>query len=184
MRVIAGIAKGRNLAVVPGEGTRPIYDRVKTALFDTLSSQVEGARFLDLYAGTGAVGIEALSRGAERATFVELAPKAVRVLHQNLQATGLAEKAEVVQRDVFKYVAANSGDQFDIIYLAPPQYQGLVPKTLAALDESGLLADHTLVIAQQHPKESQEFPLRRLELVDKRQYGTTVLFFFEPRDGE
>ncbi|MER3469301.1 MAG: 16S rRNA (guanine(966)-N(2))-methyltransferase RsmD, partial [Thermoflexus sp.] len=100
MRVISGSAKGRRLKSLPGAGTRPIADRVKTALFDILGASVVGARVLDLFAGTGSVGIEALSRGAAEAVFVEKDPRAVRVLRENLQRTGLADRARVVRGDV------------------------------------------------------------------------------------
>ena len=105
MRVIAGIAKGRKLLPVPGEGTRPITDRAKEALFSILQPDLPGARVLDLFAGTGSVGIEALSRGAEWADFVEAAPAAVKTLRDNLERTGLAKSAGILRRDVFDVLA-------------------------------------------------------------------------------
>src|SRR5258708_36948405 len=100
MRVIAGTAKGRMLKRVPGEGTRPIMDRVKEALFSILGDNIRGTSFLDLYAGRGSVGIEALSRGAVRAVFVENSRPAITTIEENLKATGLAAKATILRRDV------------------------------------------------------------------------------------
>src|SRR5512139_2303530 len=106
MRVIAGSAKGRNLASVPGDSTRPITDRTKAALFSILTSaeMVEGKRYLDLFGGTGAVGIEALSRDADEAVFCEKDRKALETLRRNLQDTGLAERARVIPGDAFAYL--------------------------------------------------------------------------------
>lgn len=179
MRVIGGEAKGRRLFSVPGQTTRPITDRVKEALFDILAGRVQGAQFLDLFAGTGGVGIEALSRGAQEAVFVERDERALAILRRNLAVTQLASRAQVVRRDVFKFIASYKGKPFDIIYVAPPQYQGLWAKTLQALDNSPLLAPRTLVIAQIHPKEYESLELRQLTLSDQRQYGSTLLCFYE-----
>src|SRR4051812_17540965 len=100
MRVISGTAKGRQLKRVPGESTRPIMDRVKEALFNILGDNIRDGAFLDLYAGTGSVGIEALSRGAERAVFVENTRAAIKTIEENLAVTGLSEYGEIVRQDV------------------------------------------------------------------------------------
>src|SRR5512136_395854 len=110
MRVIAGEAKGRTLYAVPGQSTRPITDRVKASLFNILTGQVPGARFLDLFAGTGGVGIEALSRGASEAVFVERDQRAVATIRRNLEATGLAGHTRVVKGDVYQFIAGYSGE--------------------------------------------------------------------------
>ena len=185
MRVIAGLAKGRRLMGVPGEGTRPITDKVKGALFNILGPEVEGSRFLDLFAGTGSVGIEALSRGARQAVFVERARKAVAVVHRNLEITGFADRAEVVHGDAFQFVGRASAEvQFDYVYVAPPQYRDLWSKTLSTLDAKPLLAPDGLVIVQVHPKEFSPLVTQQLNLVSDRRYGSTVLLFYalRPRD--
>jgi 16S rRNA (guanine966-N2)-methyltransferase len=178
MRVIAGEAKGRRLFSVPGETTRPITDRVKSALFNILGARLVEASFLDLFAGTGGVGIEALSRGAAEATFVERDERALVTIRRNLSATGLADRARVVRSDVFKFIAAHQGQPFDIIYVAPPQYQGLWARTVLALDPSPLLVQGGLVVAQIFPKEYATLPLQRLVLSDQRKYGSTLLCFY------
>src|SRR5437773_8468965 len=104
MRVVTGEAKGRRLKGPKTIGTRPIIERVKQALFNILSVHVEDARFLDLFAGTGSVGIEALSRGAARATFIEMNHKVLALVRENLQITGLADRAETIHADAFKFL--------------------------------------------------------------------------------
>jgi len=199
MRVVTGEAKGRKLKAPKTMGTRPIIDRVKTALFDILSVRVEDARFLDLFAGTGSVGIEALSRGAARATFIEMSHNVLKLVRENLRITGLADRAETLQADAFKFLQARASkpgrrqapealtegwgaEQYDIIYVAPPQYHEMAARALALLDCSPLVAERGLVIIQIHPKERTgvaAVPLTCLKLIDERRYGSTVLMFYE-----
>ena len=178
MRVIAGEAKGRRLKMVHGSGTRPVGDRVKEALFSILGDRVTDARFLDLFAGTGGVGIEALSRGATWAVFVDQQGRAVATIKDNLARTRLNDRAQVVRADVFAFLRRDHLEPFDLVYVAPPQYQGLWAKTVYALDESDLVAVEGLVVAQLHPKEYEELELGALELTDQRKYGSTMLCFY------
>lgn len=179
VRVIAGEAKGRRLRPVPGTGTRPITDRAKSALFSILGDDVRDSRFLDLFAGTGQVGIEALSRGASEAVFVERARLAVRTIRENLAHTRLVEQAEVLQADVFHYLA-RTPEPFDIVFIAPPQYQGLWSRALIALDgKIGWLASVAQVVVQIHPREYSALDLDRLALFDQRSYGGVMLCFYE-----
>lgn len=183
MRVVAGSAKGRRLVGPNTPGTRPVMDRVKTALFDILAPEVEGTRWLDLFAGTGAIGIEALSRGAASATFIELGPEAMRCVQQNLAITGFVSRAQTVRSDAFKYLdnAAATGTRYDVVYVAPPQYQGMAARALAQLDAHPLTAPGGLVVVQIHPRERAEvdgLPLRSLRAYDERRYGSTLLIFY------
>jgi 16S rRNA (guanine(966)-N(2))-methyltransferase RsmD len=181
MRVIAGQAKGIQLKAVPGSGTRPITDRVKEALFNILGADTEGAQVLDLFAGTGGVGIEALSRGAEQVVFVEKHPKAISTIRDNLRQTRLQAGARVVKADVFKFLQGEP-EPFDIVYVAPPQYEGLWSQTLLALEANpGWLYEHALVVVQIFPKELEPLPLESLQLFDERKYGSTLLCFYELR---
>ncbi len=188
MRVVAGEAKGRKLKAPETLGTRPIIDRVKTALFDILSTEVEDARFLDLFGGTGSVGIEALSRGAAHATFIEMNYKVLKLLRENLQTTGLADRAETLHADAFKYLqqkSASSQITYDIIYVAPPQYQEMAARALELLDNSPLVADNGLVIVQIHPKERAgvaAIQCNHLALSDERRYGSTLLLFYRVKE--
>jgi 16S rRNA (guanine966-N2)-methyltransferase len=184
MRVVGGEARGRRLKGPKTEGTRPIMDRVRTALFDILSWRVEDTRVLDLFGGTGAVGIEALSRGAASATFVELNPGMMRILRENLESTRLADRAETLRMDAFTFLASAhaQGRRFDIIYVAPPQYQGMAAKAIAQLDTAPLTEPGALVIAQIHPRERAELDqlaLVTLRRTDERRYGSTLLVFYE-----
>jgi 16S rRNA (guanine(966)-N(2))-methyltransferase RsmD len=180
IRVIAGAAKGRRLQMVPGEGTRPISDRAKQALFNVLGAHVVGAAVLDLFAGTGSVGIEALSRGAVHATFVERDRLAVNTIQANLRATGFEGRARVVRSDVFIYLRNNPTAGFDYIHVAPPQYQALWAEVMRALDvRPDWVNLDGLVVAQIDPREFEPLALQNLALIDERRYGNTLLCFFE-----
>ena len=183
--MVTGEAKGRKLKTLKTmTGTRPIMDRVKTALFDILSDEVVESRFLDLFAGTGSVGIEALSRGAARATFIEMDGKILKLVRENLQITKLADRAETLQTDAFKFLAqqaTSTARSYDIIYVAPPQYQEMAARALTLLDASPLVPEEGLVIIQIHPKERPNVaavPCSRLVLTDERRYGSTLLMFY------
>ena len=129
MRVVAGSARGRRLAPVPA-GTRPVSDRAREGLFSSLGPAIEGADVLDLYAGTGALGIEALSRGAARAVFVDSSYRAIRTIRANLELTGLADRAEVHKREVPRFL--HETDEPFTLALADPPY-AMVPADLDAL---------------------------------------------------
>ncbi len=183
MRVISGSARGRKLKSPKSDETRPIMDRVKTALFDILAPDISGMRVLDLFAGTGAVGIEALSRGAEAATFIELSPDAWRLVRENLALTHLSDRAEVLRADAFAYLqqAAAANRRFDLVYVAPPQYEGLAARALSQLDATPLTEPDGLVIVQIDPQERADLdtlPLQRLQKYDERRYGSTLLLFY------
>jgi len=180
------VAKGHRLKSVPGDATRPITDRVKEALFSILGDSIVDARVLDLFAGTGAVGIEALSRGAAHGVFVDKSPAALRTVRANLQHTCLADRATVLRADAFKYLAGPVEEApFDLVYVAPPQYKGWWVEILHALDTrlDWLVTDPGqggIAIAQIHPREYQDLPLRNLVEYDQRKYGSTLLSFYGP----
>ena len=181
MRVISGSAKGIQLKGVPGKSTRPITDRVKEALFNIIGPSIARKTVLDLFGGTGAVGIEALSRGAEHAVFLEINYKAFRIIQQNLKATQLEPYATVMKKDAFVYFNEEHSKQFDLVYIAPPQYEGLWLKALQALDENPeLVRLWERVIVQIHPKEFiEETTCENFRIYDRREYGDTLLVFFE-----
>jgi 16S rRNA (guanine(966)-N(2))-methyltransferase RsmD len=179
VRVIAGEAKGRRLRAVPGEGTRPITDRAKEALFSILGGDVDGARVLDMFAGTGSVGIEALSRGAAWCDFVDRAAPAVQTIRANLAHTGLSEQASVRRGDAFRTLDQTAEPAYDLIFVAPPQYHGLWLRALRAIDaHPDRLADGGRVVVQIHPREEEPAALQRLREVDRRQYGSVLLLFY------
>ncbi len=166
--------------MVPGEGTRPVSDRVKVSLFDILGADLAGAWFLDLFAGTGGVAIEALSRGAAGGLLVDKDPRAIATIRANLLTTGLDARAEVIRADAFVLLERTPHRAFDYAYIAPPQYHDLWARTLTALDSrTAWLNRDAWVIVQVHPKELHEIPLARLRECDRRKYGSTLLVFYE-----
>jgi len=177
MRVIAGSAKGRNLSV-PGDTTRPILDRVKAPLFDILRPQLAGARMLDMFAGTGQVGIEALSQGASHCIFLDLAKAASETIRKNLEITGLSKQAEVRQTDAFTYVR-NTSKQFDIIYIAPPQFESLWIQAMQTIAERPeIVKPGGRIIVQIDPKEYESLTLSAFAECARRKYGNTELVFY------
>ncbi|MEZ4734185.1 MAG: 16S rRNA (guanine(966)-N(2))-methyltransferase RsmD [Caldilineaceae bacterium] len=179
MRVITGSAKGRKLQAVPGDTTRPITDRAKEALFSILGQWIEGTRVLDLFGGTGAVGIECLSRGAAFAHFVDLNRKAVETIRANLNHCRLEADALVERADSFTMLKQYRGEPFDLIYVAPPQYQELWQKALILIDSRPeLLAPDAEVVVQIHPREDAPVDLHFLQEYDRRRYGSVLLLFY------
>lgn len=149
MRVIAGSAKHLNLKTIEGLDTRPTTDRIKETLFNMIQTDIPGCRFLDLFSGSGAIGIEALSRGAEEAVFVELNPKAVACIKENLQFTHLQERAEVMQTDVFQALNRLRGrGAFDFIFMDPPYNHELEKQVLQALKDMDLADEYTVIITE------------------------------------
>jgi 16S rRNA (guanine966-N2)-methyltransferase len=180
LRVIAGSAKGRKLKLVPGDTTRPIMDRVKEALFNIIGRDIYDAVFLDLFAGTGSVGIEALSRGAAKAIFLDLEPKAIKTIQDNLAASKLTEKAMVRRADALKLVAQVPTEDYDFVYIAPPQYKSLWLDALKILDanEAWMKNTDTQFIVQIDPSEEAHVEFKHLQETDRRKYGNTLLWFF------
>ena len=181
LRVIAGVAKARRLKMVPGDTTRPVMDRAKEACFSILGRHIRDATFLDLFAGTGSVGIEALSRGASQAIFVEQDRTAVKTIQENLTITGLGNQAIIRRIDVLRFLKQPPAQSFDYIYIAPPQYKSLWLDTLQLLDTQPSWATPTAtIIVQIDPSEQQEVSLKHFRPYDDRQYGKTLLWFFAP----
>jgi 16S rRNA (guanine(966)-N(2))-methyltransferase RsmD len=184
LRVIAGKAKGRKLKAVPGDTTRPITDRVKEALFNIIAGDVVGSSWWDVFAGTGAVGIEALSRGAAFARFSDSNRAPIDTIRFNVQHCGFQSQAEIRRTDAFAYLSSPADRAFEYIYIAPPQYQDMWVKALELLDDNiAWLAEDGWVIAQIDPKEYQALRLENLEEFERRKYGTTLLVFFERKTG-
>ena len=180
LRVISGTARGRRLRSVPGNITRPITDRAKEALFNILGPDLVGAGFLDLFAGTGAVGIEALSRGAGYARFIDNHHQAINTIQANLQTTTLQVHAQVQRLDAFVLLAREPDCAFEYIFIAPPQYKELWRRALLDLDtNSGWLANDGWVIVQIHPVEYTELQLTNLVKFDERRYGSVLFLFYE-----
>jgi 16S rRNA (guanine966-N2)-methyltransferase len=189
VRVIAGEARGRRLAAPDSDRVRPTADRVKEALFSILTSRLgtlHGCRVLDLFAGTGNLGIEALSRGARQAVFIDSHPESLRFVRQNLATTGLAERATVLAADVLKGIArlGTANERFDLVFLDPPYGEAqLLQQTLTALADAALLAPGGLVAAETAKNAAPVVGDQRLQLVDSRTYGTTTLLLVTTASG-
>jgi 16S rRNA (guanine966-N2)-methyltransferase len=183
LRVISGKAKGRKLKDVPGETTRPVTDMVKQALFNILAGDVQDSTWWDLFGGTGAIGIEALSRGAAFVRFSDLNRAPIETMHANLEITGFGSQAEVRRGDAFAMLESSPNQLFDYVYIAPPQYKEMASKALLLLDANpGWLNDEgAWVIVQIHPREYHKLELHALEEFDQRKYGSTLLVFYEKK---
>ena len=180
LRVIAGKAKGRKLKSVPGDTTRPVTDRVKEALFNIIAGDVLDSKWWDLFAGTGAVGIEALSRGAAFVRFSDSNRTPIETIKSNVEHCGFNAQAEVRRGDAFAFLASAPDKAFEYIYIAPPQYHEMWTKALELADNNiDWLTDDGLVIAQIDPKEYKSLALENLEEFEQRRYGSTLLVFFE-----
>ena len=170
MRIVAGEWGGRKLVAPPGRGTRPTTDRVREAWMSAVEAYLDGARVLDLFAGSGALGLEALSRGAAHATFVERAPDALLSLRANLTALGAAARAEVVRGDAIKYVAGLEAGAFELAFADPPYAQGLA----AALGEAFAAVPFAGLLCIEHGRHDE---IAELPGARTRRYGDTALTF-------
>ncbi|MBN2256526.1 MAG: 16S rRNA (guanine(966)-N(2))-methyltransferase RsmD [Anaerolineaceae bacterium] len=178
-RIIAGSARGIRLKAVPGDTTRPITDRVKESLFNIIGSDVINSSWLDLFAGTGSVGIEALSRGAGFTQFLDKERNAINTINKNLQSTHLSNRGKVIHIDSFDFIKGPPSRKFDYIFIAPPQYHGMWLKALNTLDANAdWLAPNGWIIVQIDPVEYQEATSSNFTEFDQRRYGSTLLLFF------
>ncbi|MBQ9097070.1 MAG: 16S rRNA (guanine(966)-N(2))-methyltransferase RsmD [Clostridia bacterium] len=178
MRVISGSARGAKLKTIEGNDTRPTTDKVKGAIFNILANDVYGKKVLDLYAGSGALGIEALSRGADMAVFAEKNAAAVEIIKKNLEHTKLVDKAKILKNDVFAVIKTAS-EKFDLIFLDPPYADELAGTTIKAIDEAKILADGGIIIAETDDGQTLPETVGELRLYDKRKYGRVNINFYK-----
>lgn len=178
MRVISGSARGANLKTIEGNDTRPTTDKVKGAIFNILANEIYGTKVLDLYAGSGALGIEALSRGADLAVFAEKSAPAADIIRKNLEHTKLIDKAKILKNDVFS-VIKTLPEKFDLIFLDPPYAAELAEATIKAIDEAKILADGGIIIAETGDGQLVPEMVGELQLCDKRKYGRVNINFYK-----
>jgi 16S rRNA (guanine966-N2)-methyltransferase len=181
MRVIAGRLKGRLIEAPAGLDIRPTYDRVRESLFSMIGSRTTGAQVLDLFAGTGSLGIEALSRGASRATFVEKSTAALALLKINVRRLDLGGSSAVTRGDVIALLSCGRivGGPFDLIFLDPPYGAGLADRTLALLGEWDGTSDDCLVAVERGTRDALRDSYGRLSRSRSRRYGGTMIDLFE-----
>lgn len=181
MRVITGLARGRRLETLPGEVTRPTAEKVKESLFSAIQFDIEGRRVLDLFAGSGQLGIEALSRGASGCVFVDKNTEAVKVIKRNLQHTGLMEKAQVLGTDALSYLT-RPGDRFDLVFLDPPYAAELL---LPALNKvAPLVNDGGILVCE--TEDGIELPQRvdRFTVARTYRFGRIFVWVYRYNNGE
>ena len=176
MRVITGTARGRRLKEPSNYDIRPTTDKVKESIFNIIQFQVAGARVLDLFAGTGQLGIEALSRGAAEAVFVDRSPEAVGIVKENLEATGLSRNARVVRTDSLMFL--KSGEKFDILFLDPPYGSGLLEKALEMATGFDILNENGIIICESERDEHIPDPAGRGYTRREYRYGKIKITAF------
>lgn len=182
MRVIAGTARSLILKTIEGMDTRPTTDRIKETLFNMLTGYISECSFLDLFAGSGGIGIEALSRGADSCTFVELNPKAVSCINDNLRHTGLLDKARVQKCDAISFVQGLREVSFDVIFMDPPYKKGLEKNILSILSEKNFTTE-TLIIVEASIKEDFSYVSDfGLDIVKEKRYKTNKHIFLMKRE--
>lgn len=176
MRVIAGELKGRKLASVSGNATRPTTDKIKEAVFHMLGPFFDGGSCLDLFSGSGALGIEALSRGMDEAIFIDKSPNAIQVIKQNLQTLGVAEQGEVYRTDAFRAVeaVAKRGLQFDLILMDPPYGKVDYIKLIGQALESGIIKKGGFLYAEHTPEEALPEESEELRIIKQTDYSHTI----------
>lgn len=185
MRVVSGKCKGHPLKAVPGNTTRPTTDKVKEAIFNMIGPYFEGGIALDLFGGSGGLGIEALSRGIDKAVFVDRDSKAVRIIHQNLESCRLQDQAEVYRNDAERAVKALIKRElsFDVILLDPPYKDQKLISLISVMDQHGVLKEDGLIMAEHENDVVLPETIGRLVKVRSESYGITVISIYK-HEGE
>ncbi len=178
MRIISGHCKGRKLVKLPGQQIRPTSDRTREAVFNILGQKVKKAKVLDLFAGTGALGIEALSRGACHATFIDLSSD---IIHKNLELCRFKKNARVICCDIVEVPLPESlnGNLFDLVFIDPPYGKGYIEVTLEKESFTDLLDDNCIIIAEQSCKENLEIKFSGLDIYRQKKYSKTNIYFIK-----
>ncbi|MCM8710583.1 16S rRNA (guanine(966)-N(2))-methyltransferase RsmD [Clostridium sp. SYSU_GA19001] len=181
MRIIAGIAKGRKLLSPEGMGTRPTLDRIKESIFNIIQSRIEGAKVLDVFAGTGSLGLEAVSRGAEKCYLIDKGQSTFKLLKQNVENLGFNDICKCFNMD--SYMALKDFAQkkliFDLIFIDPPYLKEMIPPAIEIISEKGLLDRDGLIVCKIDSKEELYRGNNLIELVDHRVYGNTTVCFYK-----
>ena len=177
MRVISGVRKGRRLASLNKTGVRPTSDRVKESIFNVLQKEVAGKRVLDIFAGAGTLGIEALSRGAESATFVDASRQSISILKKNLHDLDLESKSTILRLDGLEALG-KLRQEFHLILADPPYLEGFVQRIVDSVAQSEVLQKDGILVLEHHKKERFSFPQDRLSVLKQRKFGDTVISFF------
>ncbi|OXM84624.1 16S rRNA (guanine(966)-N(2))-methyltransferase RsmD [Paenibacillus rigui] len=180
MRVISGSAKGRPLKAVPGMNTRPTTDKVKEAIFSMIGPYFDGGHVLDLFAGTGGLSIEALSRGMERAVLTDIEKKSIDTIKHNLQVTGLTDQTEIYRNDAVRALKAlkKRDARFDLVFLDPPYRLKVVKDLMEQLDQNDMLNPNATIVVEHDAEDKYSDPIGRLEWVRRAEYGDTAVTIY------
>lgn len=182
MRIISGRFKGHQLVAFKADHIRPTTDRVKETMFNKLMFDLEGARVLDLFCGTGNLGLEALSRGARECIFVEKNPKSIEIARKNIEKLKVASSEyKIINMDVLTYLRAYQGEPFDIIFADPPFTEKMAHAVMEAASQSAAFGAHTVLTIESERKERMEDLYSELERYDAREFGDKILSFFRRR---
>lgn len=187
MRITGGSARGRKLTSPRSDRIRPTCDRVREALFNIVGQRIVGSRVLDLFAGTGAIGVEALSRGAASVLFVDQSPAAGRLIETNLRACLVQPRAAFLALDLatvphlHALQAAVAAGRFDLAIMDPPYQKNLAQRVLAMVEEADILAEGGLMVVEEHRSVALPEAVASLALIDHRRYGETGLWFYAPQ---
>jgi 16S rRNA (guanine966-N2)-methyltransferase len=182
MRIIGGTLKGRMVEAPRGLLSRPPLSVIRESVFNTLGESIRGKSVLDLYAGSGSLGIEALSRGAGRVQFVDSARRSSEMIERNARNLGIGDLCKVSRQDAVQFVRAWTGERFDLVFMDPPFLSGKVEETVGAMNGSGLASEGALVIARIHWREQVSLP-PDVRIVRKRKFGDSLVLFLS-RAGE
>ncbi|MGE0763282.1 MAG: 16S rRNA (guanine(966)-N(2))-methyltransferase RsmD [Bdellovibrionales bacterium] len=178
MRIIAGKFKGHRLVSFSAHHLRPTTDRVKESIFNKLQMTTPGSRFLDLFAGTGALSIEALSRDAAEVVSVESNPKSLKIIRENLEKLKISTGVEIQPLDVFKYLQRYKGAAFDVVLADPPFTQKLADQVMQAIAGSAVIGPGTVVVVEASAHETMQDSYPPLVLTDRKDYGDKLVSFF------
>ena len=180
MRVISGVARGRRLATFKGRAIRPTSDKVRAAVFDILHGYGPFTRALDIFAGTGAMGIEALSRGVQEVLFIDSSRDSAALIRENLDRTGFSAQGKIMQTDALVAInlLAARRERYDLIFIDPPYDNTLNGKVLSAIDHYGLLDGGGIVVAESSRKSEERVHLAGLECFKEKGYGDTMVTFY------
>lgn len=176
MRIIGGSLKGRRVEAPRGVLSRPPLSVIRESIFNILGGSTVGGRVLDLFAGSGSLGIEAMSRGAAEVHFVDSARRCAEMIERNAHSLGISTSCRVVRQDVLEFVRAWTGGPFDIVFMDPPFLSGKVAEALGAFDGSCLVSDRTVVVVRVHWREHVDIP-SVFQLARRRKFGDSVVLF-------
>ena len=179
MRIISGKARGTKLYTLEGDNTRPTLDRVKESIFNIIQNEIDGAKILDLFAGSGAIGLECLSRGAEQAVLCDSSKAAIDIIKKNVEKTHMEEKVQIINMDFENCLNNLKSQQFDIIYIDPPYATDYILKSLKKIIELHIAKEESLIIIETDDEQRIVNEIENIDvrIVDKRKYGRATIIF-------